>query len=65
MKAVRFKQHWQQYNAGETASFAADIADALVRAGVADDDAAGVEVPALSVTAAPVATPAPRRRRTT
>lgn len=35
MKAVKFRKGWNKYNAGETAGFEDDQADALVAAGIA------------------------------
>ena len=41
-KTVTFRARWQRYNAGETAGFAPEKADALVKAGIA---VAGISVP--------------------
>ena len=35
MKVVKFRKGWNKYNAGETAGFEDDQADALVKAGIA------------------------------
>lgn len=35
MKAVKFRKSWNKYNAGETAGFEDDQAEALVKAGIA------------------------------
>lgn len=35
MKVVRFRKSWNKYNAGETAGFEDDQAEALVKAGIA------------------------------
>ena len=42
-KTVTFRARWQRYNAGETAGFAPEKADALIKAGIA---VAGSKLPA-------------------